>query len=157
MSSVQQLVQALVKTGACTSDGRTLLHIAVDPASSSVADELYSELPSSAVVESLLMAGAVVNAVDSGKNTALHTAVLNRPETSRVGVWLEVIHLLLHHGAHVDMANAKREIASDMLPRSVNILNHVSLKCLAAHAIRMHQISYRGMIPTTLADFVDIH
>jgi len=157
MSSVRQLVEALVRTRACTSDGHTLLHIAVDPASSTVADELYSELPSSAVVEFLLVAGAAVNEVDSAKNTPLHTAVFNRPETSREGVWLEVINLLLQSGAHVDMANAKREIASTMLPRNVNILNHVTLKCLAAQTIQTHRLSYRGIIPTTLADFVDIH
>jgi len=157
ISSFQQLVHDLVQTKACTSDGRTLLHIAVDPASSSVAEELYSELPNTAVVESLLAAGAAVNEVDSAKNTPLHTTVLNRPETSREGVWLEVVYLLLQYGTHVDMANDNRETASTLLPRSVNILNHLSLKCLAAHAIRMHQLAYRGIIPTTLADFVDIH
>jgi len=74
-----------------------------------------------------------------------------------MGVWLEVIDLLLHHGAHVDIANAKRETASSALPPTVNILNHLSLKCLAAHAIRTHQLPYRGIIPATLADFVDMH
>ena len=155
--SIRQLVRALVQTRFCTSDRRTLLHLAVDPASSSVADELYSDLPSSAVVEALLTAGAAVNEVDSAGNTALHVAVSNRPETSRTAVWLEVIDLLLHHGAHVDIANAKREIASDALPSTVNILNHLSLKCLAAHTIRTHQLLYHGIIPATLADFVDIH
>jgi len=156
-SSVRQLVHALVQTKCFTLDGRTLLHLAVDPASSSVADELYSDLPSSAVVESLLTAGAAVNEVDSAGNTPLHVAVFNRPETARRGVWLEVIDLLLHHGVHVDMANAKREIASDALPSSVNVLNYVSLKCLAAHTIRTHQLPYREIIPTTLSDFVDMH
>ena len=156
-SSIRQLVRALVHTRFCTSDGRTLLHLAVDPASSSVADELYSDLPSSAVVECLLTAGAAVNEVDSAGNTPLHVAVFNRPETTRMGVWLEVIDLLLHHGAHVDIANAKRETASSALPPTVNILNHLSLKCLAAHAIRTHQLPYRGIIPATLADFVDMH
>jgi len=155
--SVRQLVRALVQTKFCTSDGRTLLHLAVDPASSSVADELYSDLPSSAVVEFLLTAGAAVNAVDSAGNTPLHVAVSNRPEPARRGVWLEMIDFLLYHGAHVDIANAKREVASDALPPTVNILNHVNLKCLAARAIRGHQLPYRGIIPATLADFVDIH
>ena len=156
-ASIGQLVRALVRTRFCTSDGRTLLHLAVDPASSSVADELYSDLPSTAVVESLLTAGAAVNEMDSAGNTPLHIAVSNRPETSRRAVWLELIDLLLHHGAHVDVANAKREIASDMLPPTLNILNHISLKCLAAHAIRTNQLPYHGIIPATLADFVDVH
>jgi len=157
MTSTRQLVRALVRTKFCTADGRTLLHLAVDPASSSVADELYSDLPSIVVVESLLMAGAAINEVDSAGNTALHIAVSNRPETSRRVVWLELISLLLHHGAHIDIANAKREVASSALPPGVNILNHVSLKCLAAQTIRTHQLAYRGIIPTTLADFVDVH
>ena len=157
LSSTRQLVRALVRTRSRTSDGRTLLHLAVDPASSSVAEELYSDLPSCGVVDTLLTAGAAVNEVDSVGNTPLHVVVFNRSETARRGVWLEVIHLLLQHGAHVDIANAKREIAADMLPPNVNVLNHLSLKCLAAQAIRAHQLLYCGIIPTTLADFVDLH
>jgi len=156
-SSIRQLVHALVQSRFCTSDKRTLLHLAVDPATSSVADELYSDLPSSAVVECLLSAGAAVNEVDSAGNTPLHVVVFNRPEITRRGHWLEVVDLLLHYGAHVDIANAKREVASDRLPPTVNVLNYVSLKCLAAHAIRAHQLPYRSIIPATLADFVDLH
>jgi len=157
MLSVRELVGTLVQTRSRTSDGRTLLHLAVDPASSSVAEERYSELPSAAVVACLLAAGAAVNDVDASRNTPLHVAVSSRPETSRKATWLEVIDLLLHHGVHVDIANAERQIASDMLPPTVNILNHVSLKCLAAHTIRTHNLPYRGIIPNTLADFVDMH
>ena len=156
-SSIRQLVGALVQTRFCTSDGRTLLHLATDPASSSVSDELYSDLPSSAVVESLLTAGAAINQVDSTGNTPLHVTVFNQPEASRKAVWFEVIDLLLRYGAHVDIANAKREVASSSLPPTVNILNYVSLKCLTAQAIRAYQLPYHGIIPTTLADFVDMH
>jgi len=155
-TSICQLVCALIQTKFCTSDGRTLLHLAVDPTSSSVADELYSDLPNNTVVEMLLTAGADVNEVDSAGNTPLHAAVSNRPD-GRMGVWLELINLLLYHGAHVDMANAKRQIAANALPPTVNVLNHMSLKCLAAQAIRANQLPYRGIIPATLADFVDIH
>jgi len=156
-SSVSQLVHALVQTGFRTSEGRTLLHLAVDPATSSVADEIYSDLPSSAVVECLLTAGAAVNEVDLAGNTPLHVAVFNGPDVQRKCVWEKVVDLLLSHGAHVDIANAKREVASNKLPASVNVLNHISLKCIAAYTIRTHQIPYHGIVPATLADFVDWH
>ena len=67
-------------------------------------------------------------------------------------VWLRVIDLLLEYGAHVDIANAK-------MPPSVDVFNHVSLKCLSARAIRKHQLpqAYRRVLPTMLADFVDRH
>jgi len=48
-----------------------------------------------------------------------------------------VVDVLLDHGAHIDIANAKRAVAFDKLPANVNVFNHVSLQCLAARAIRV--------------------
>jgi len=142
-SSVHELVKAAVQTKCHTKDRATLLHLAVDC--------VYLDRPSRVVVESLLVAGADVN-------TPLHVAVVkwNRYQSQR-DAWLEVINLLLAYGAHVDFVNAKGRRASDMLPSSVNVFNHVSLQCLAARTIRTHHLPYHGILPTRLADFVDKH
>ena len=150
-SSVQQTVRALVQTRYRTEDDRrTLLHVAT-----------FRVHLSSAVVECLLKAGAPVNAADASGNTPLHAVLSKPPEESSPSraVWLKVIDLLLEYGAHVDIANAKREIAADKMPPSVDVFNHVSLQCLSARAIRKHQLphAYRRVLPTMLADFVDRH
>ena len=142
-SSVHELVKAAVQTKCHTKDRATLLHLAVDC--------VYPDPPGRVLMESLLVAGADVN-------TPLHVAVVkwNRYQSQR-DAWLEVINLLLAYGAHVDFVNAKGRRASDMLPSSVNVFNHVSLQCLAARTIRTHHLPYHGILPTRLADFVDKH
>jgi len=108
------------------------------------------------VVKLLLEAGAPVNAVNSGGNTPLHAAVFEPPEPGRSDR-SEIIDLLLQHGAHVDATNDARRSASDLLAPDV-VFNHVSLQCRAARAIRRdHQLPYRRLLPTMLADFVDRH
>jgi len=157
-SSIHQLVQAVVQTRCRTKDGYTLLHLAIDPASSFICDDEWcSDLPNSAIVEALLMAGASVDSMDVDRNTPLHVAVLNKSEISRQDVWLQVIKLLLQYGAHVDFANANGKIASDMLPSTINVFNYLSLECLAARAVRKHQLSYRGIVPANVADLVNRH
>ena len=85
-------------------------------------------------MECLLRAGAPVNAADASGNTPLHAVLSKPPEEASPSpaVWLKVIDLLLEYGAHVDIANAKREIAADKMPPSVDVFNHVSLQCVGA-------------------------
>ena len=106
----------------------------------------------------LLEAGTAVDSMDADGNTPLHRAVLKKPRTSRRDVRLEVIDLLLQYGAHVDFANADGETAIDLLPDNVDVFEHVSLQCLAASTVSYtHHITYRGILPTTVADFVVKH
>jgi len=152
-SSVGQLVDGLVRTRCRTDDGRTLLHVAVHPIKDDD-DDVPTVTPSSVVVGHLLEAGAAADATDAGKNTPLHAVVFNQPETSPVRD--EIVDLLLQHGVHVDAANADGRTASDCLSPSL-VFDHVSLKCLAARAVRSYKLPYRGNVPATLADFVDRH
>jgi len=73
ISSFRQLVRAVVQTRLRTPDDKTLLHLAVLRRIGSV------NQPRRALVESLLVAGAAVNVVDSAVNAPLHLAVYNRP------------------------------------------------------------------------------
>jgi len=154
ISFVERVVRAAVQTRCRAQDGRTLLHPAVDSDSYGKGS---SYLLRSAVVKFLLAAGAEVNSMGADGDTPLHRAVFSEPETSRRDVWLEVIDLLLQYGAHVDFANADGETPFNLLPPSVEVFQHVSLRCLAAHAVRKHRLTYRGILPTTMADFVDKH
>jgi len=130
MSFVERVVCAAVQIKRRTKNGHTLLHLAV--AHVVYCGKRYSA-PSRAIVKSLLAAGAPVNWMDADGNRPLHVAVFNEPGTSLRDVWLDVIDLLLQYGADVDFVNVDRETASDLLPSSVDVFEHVSLKCLATH------------------------
>jgi len=157
-SSIHQLVQAVVQTRCRTKQGHTLLHLASISGLSFVCDDEWcSYLPYSATVEALLMAGASVNSVDVDGNTPLHLAVSSKSKTSRQDVRLQVIKLLLQYGAHVDFPNAQGDIASDMLPSTIKVINYLSLECLAARAVRKYRLSYRGIVPANVADLVNRH
>ena len=67
----------------------------------------------------------------------------------------EVILILLKHSAHVDMVNNAGKIASEGL--KLNVLNYVSLKCLASTVIMKHRITYVGYISGSLKSFVEMH
>jgi len=161
-SSVRHLVDGLVRTRCRTADGRTLLHLAVHPeclfkddhGKRSYRTRLPTMPPSSIVVGHLLEAGAAADTTDARENTPLHAVVFSQPETTPETD--EIVNLLLQHGAHVDAANADGRTASDCLSHSL-VFDHISLKCLAARAVRSFKLPYRGTVPTTLADFVDRH
>ena len=161
-SSVRRLVRALVHTGYRTRVGGTVLHLAVDDDSSSTdSNDLLSDQLSPVVVELLLEAGAAVNAVDCLGNTPLHLAVFKQTKTTRgddaePDDCSKITDVLLQHGAHIDAANAAGQTVCDLLPPSV-VFNHVNLKCLAARVVRAYRLRYRDTLPTTIADFVDIH
>jgi DNA-binding ferritin-like protein (Dps family) len=152
-----RLVHVLVRAGARNAEGRTLLHLAVDPSTSLVADEFYSELPNIRVIAILLEAGSNVDDVDSAGNTALHVAVSVKSDLPESISFDSIVGSFLQYGAHIDLANSERKAVIDFLPPGVCILNYVSLKCLAARAIRQCSIVYDGVIPSSLISFVNSH
>jgi len=156
-SSVRQLVDGLVQTRCRMEDGRTFLHLAVHL--ECWIKDVYNDdggylwlptLPSSSVVVGhLLEAGAVADATDAGKNTPLQAVVFNEPETSPERG--KIVDLLLQRGVHIDAANAAGRRASDRLSPNL-VINHISLKCLAARAVLSFKLPYRGTdVPDTLA------
>ena len=86
--------------------------------------------------------------MDPRGTTPLLKAAFCRPKAQ------DLVNLLLQHGAHVDVVNLT---ARRLLPPDVVVFNHTTLACLAACTVRQYELPYRGILPTTLADFVDRH
>ena len=119
--------------------------------------------PSIAAVDLLLECGANVNDVDDKHNAALHlcSEEIRNPERTQFPVLLKrKAELFLKNGAHVDIVNFSGDNAAEILTFSLigwNVLNYVSLKCLAARVVMEYKIPYVGHIPASLKSFVQMH
>ena len=144
--SFKQTIHRLVQSQIRDEVGRTFLHHAV---------ERCDTYPGVAKV--LLECGADVNSVDSRHNTAMHlsTGPYTNSDSSLQNEKSKVIELLLQYSAHPDIVNDHGDFAATGL--SLNMLDHVNLKCLATAVIRDHQIPYLGQIPESLESFVKMH
>ena len=142
MVSFKQVIRRLVRSQIRDEDGQTFLHCAA---------LLFETYPGVAKV--LLECGADVNAVDSEHNTALHSCTGPYAILGSV-LQNKIIKLLLQYSAHLDIVNDQGHIAAMGL--SLNMLDHVNLKCLATAVFRDHQIPYVGQIPKSLESFVHI-
>ena len=154
----RKVVYRLIKIASKNPDGCTLLHVEVGRlATYGNAPEMIFQHNACSSVELLLECGANVNAVDNQNNTALHlcTQALSYRHFGRQAEIEEVILILLKHSAHVDMVNNAGNIASEGL--NLNMLNYVSLKCLASTVIMKHRIPYVECIPGSLKSFVEMH
>lgn len=152
-----ELTRKIVQTDPRDSKNNSLLHLAVSRKNEI---ESYSAprlpiFPDVSVVELLLKCGADVDAVNNELCTPLHISCLednyNPPKVSA---------LLLHYGAHIDRRNLKgsRPISQiKAIDAGFNIMNHISLKCLAAQAVVMHNVRYKGLVPEGLERFLQIH
>ena len=143
MVSFKQVIHRLVRSQMSDEDGQTFLHCAVLE---------FDTDPN--VAEVLLECGADVNAVDLEHNTALHLCTGPYAIPGSV-LQNEIIKLLLQYSAHLDIINDRGHFAWTGL--SLNMLDHVSLKCLATAVIRDHKIPYVGQIPKSLESFVQMH
>lgn len=75
--------------------------------------------------------------------------------------YLQLVRLLLDHGAHLDQPNRAGDCPMQLIainPMStIPLVNYISLRCLAATAIVKNQIPYIGEVPSTLQEFVGFH
>ncbi|XP_013100477.1 protein fem-1 homolog CG6966 isoform X2 [Stomoxys calcitrans] len=136
--------------------GRTALHYACYREGTLVGRYPACQFPSPYLAKALLEVGADPNATDDLGNTPLHLAALVYPK------WPNIAKVLLDNGAHIDARNKAGETFESLIKpkkihETVNTLKYTSLACLAAKCIRKHNLSYEGMVPTTLYSFIDMH
>ncbi|XP_051918219.1 protein fem-1 homolog B [Hippocampus zosterae] len=144
--------------------GATLLHLAIS--SSTPVDDFHTNdvcgFPNAQVTKLLLDCGARVDAVDGEGNTPLHVIVqYNRPISDFLTLHAIIISLV-EAGAHTDRANKQKKTPLDESTTGVSEIllktqMKMSLKCLAARAVRRHRLAYRHQIPASLEEFVDFH
>jgi ankyrin repeat protein len=156
-------VHCLLKKGIRINDGRSLLHLAMDRKSSNIG-EFFSTFPNASVIALLIRCGADVNAADEKGNMPLHccsrlAAKPNQDEAEKALVQ-QTVALLFSRGAHMDARNHKGELAAEgiaSMDSKYNLMNHITLKCLAARAVRVHNIPFKGEVPVALESFVLYH
>ncbi|XP_031162539.1 protein fem-1 homolog B [Sander lucioperca] len=161
---INKHIYDLIQLDPRSRDGASLLHLAIS--SNTPVDDFHTNdvcsFPSAQVTKLLLDCGAQVNAVDHEGNTPLHVIVqYNRPISDFLTLHAIIISLV-EAGAHTDMANKQKKTPLDKSTTGVSEIllktqMKMSLKCLAARAVRLHQITYRNQIPKTLEEFVEFH
>ncbi|ELU05403.1 hypothetical protein CAPTEDRAFT_124737 [Capitella teleta] len=157
MRRVKQLVQKDVRLR----DGSTMLHMAMDPFSNQLGKADKSYFPSDSIAELLLSCGANVNARDDRGNTPLHWFMDRLAATADLEPYVAM--MLIDQGAHLDARNVDGVLACDPLRRIPEFQNQIphknamGLKCLAARAIRAHNIPYMSEVPEALHEFIALH
>ncbi|KAH8372821.1 hypothetical protein KR009_005386 [Drosophila setifemur] len=162
-----QVVRKFIQVDTRLQDGQTLLHIAVNGVMP--VDEFYTSemcrFPCYATALVLVHCGASVVAVDAARNTPLHILVTKvNTMQDRQGEMARIVTLFVEAGAHLDAVNAAGQTAAtaSKQPTLSNLLHahqnaHTSLKCLAARAIATNQLDFKGLIPTQLEAFIQMH
>lgn len=161
---INKHIYNLIQLDPRSREGSSLLHLAIS--SSTPVDDFHTNdvcsFPSAQVTKLLLDCGAQVNAVDHEGNTPLHVIVqYNRPISDFLTLHAIIINLV-EAGAHTDRTNKQNKTPLDKSTTGVSEIllktqMKMSLKCLAARAVRQHQITYRNQIPKTLEEFVEFH
>lgn len=74
---------------------------------------------------------------------------------------LQLVQLLLDHGAHLDQPNKAGDCPWLLISvnpfNNIPLINYSSLRCMAATVVCKHSIPYKGQIPKTLEMFVSFH
>jgi Fem-1 family protein b len=147
-----------------TRSGSSLLHMCVD-ARTPVGDvytKSVCKFPCSATAELLIRCGADVNQTDVAGNTPLHVISAYERVISNFLTVHSIISRLLQAGAHHDYTNDALQTPLDRVVVSVAELIlrsqvHIRLSCLAARAVNKHRISYDGLVPNHLHEFILKH
>ncbi|XP_066963889.1 protein fem-1 homolog A-like isoform X2 [Macrobrachium rosenbergii] len=157
--TAKTVVHKLVKVNPRGVNYTTLLHFACSRRSPIQVTSLEAAMfPSLEVVNLLLETGADPQATDGDGNTPLH-ALARNTECPK-----DILEALLSAGAHLDAVNNLnmtfenlRSYRGEPLHLLVNPLQHTSLQCLAAAAVRRHGVPYRNVLHPRLSRFVDMH
>lgn len=162
--SLCSLVYRINQLRLSTRSGATLLHLCVD--SRTPVGDAYTKsvckFPCSATAGLLIRCGADVNQTDKAGNTPLHVISSYERVISNFLTVHSIISQLLAAGAHHDYTNQALQTPLDRVVVSVAELIlksqvHIRLSCLAARAVNKHRISYNGLVPNHLHEFILKH
>ncbi|TRY78259.1 hypothetical protein TCAL_11693 [Tigriopus californicus] len=142
MQAIFYMVDPVLKLNPLTSQGDTLLHLAVSSSStlksnSFLDDDSFSLFPSIDVAEFIIRCGFQIHARNFNEETPLHVAakVENFNE--------DVANLLMKSGAHMDLPDEKDVRPLDILQThsgKLDLIPHVSLKCLATQVLLQQKV-----------------
>ncbi|KAG8039160.1 hypothetical protein G9C98_003467 [Cotesia typhae] len=145
-------------------DGQTLLHLAIN--AKTPVDDFHTndvcKFPCCATAKLLIQCGADVNAMDNERNTPLHVIVAYEKPISDFLTLHGIIVELVNAGAHVDTVNSEGKTPYDAATTGVAEIvlrtqTKLSLKCMAAKAVKTYGLSYTGYVPRSLESFIELH
>ncbi|XP_054712915.1 protein fem-1 homolog C-like [Uloborus diversus] len=160
ITAMKQIVHRVLRIDPRTSSGDTILHLVVSKTNTMKSNTFFEDphaaiFPHAGVAELLLQCGANVEAMNCNLSTPLHIAAIISNYNPAV------IDILLRYGAHIDRRNGTGNHPHDMLQEiaecTLNHLQYITLKCLAARKVIEKKIHYSGQVPVDLEGFIKIH
>nr|CAD7201563.1 unnamed protein product [Timema douglasi] len=161
---VHRLVFKLNQLQVATRDGFTLLHLCVN--ADTPVDDFHTndvcKFPCAATAKLLIQCGADVNAMDHNRNTPLHIIVSYQKPISDFLTLHSIILELTEAGAHIDTVNMQGETPFEAATTGVAEIilrtqTKLSLKCMAAKAVKTYNLTYEGHVPRSLESFIELH
>ncbi|KAK7109983.1 hypothetical protein V1264_013927 [Littorina saxatilis] len=158
----RSLVYHLIKAGHRTPAGDSLLHLCFPLCDLLGTGKL--QMPTVPLLETLIACGADADALNDSGESPLFSIFFGSEETQKEMLshpdrekWLG---LLLKHDAHADRVSLSgKNLLQALEVENVCILNHVNLQCLAARAIKCHDVPYKDTykLSPDLISFVEMH
>ncbi|XP_014616082.1 PREDICTED: protein fem-1 homolog B-like [Polistes canadensis] len=164
VSKARYLVHKLCALKVKMRDGQTFLHLAVN--SETPVDDFHTDdvckFPCADTAKLLIQCGANVNAMDDERNTPLHVIVCYRRVTNDFMTLYSIIMELIEAGAHIDAVNSNgktpyESVATGVAEILLRTHTKLSLKCMAAKAVKTYNLSYCGNVPRILESFIELH
>jgi len=162
--SIYRNVFKLNRLSLRTKDGLSLLHLVVNV--DTPVDEFHTSdicrFPCASTAKLLIQCGFDVNAIDVRRNTPLHIIVSYPKSISDFQTLHSIIMTLIEAGAHMDAANCFDETPFETATTGVAEIilrtqSKLSLKCIAAKAIKKYRLCYKGQVPSHLEAFIELH
>lgn len=161
--ALHRLVYKFIKLKPSLKNGYSPLHIVLDPGI--CVDDFHVNniviFPCKLLARMFLDCGANIDALDSSRNTPLHVITNAKLNETRESTRQEITEMLIHRGAHCDIANSKFQtpfhLSSGSTLSTLIYHSNVSLKCLSSRCIRKNKIPYKSFVPKCLEAFVDLH
>ncbi|CAH1164240.1 unnamed protein product [Phaedon cochleariae] len=161
---VNRMIFTLNQLQVTLRDGQSLLHLSCN--SETPVDDFHTndicKFPCAETTKLLIQCGANVNAMDDERNTPLHVIVNYHKAVSDFMTLHSIITDLTENGAHLDCVNKRGETplessATGVAEIILKTQMKLSLKCIAANAVRHHRLTYQGQVPQALESFIELH